>query len=204
MLCSRLILPSSSRTSRLCDNIERTRGLVGHEQRGPVEQSHHNENSLCLAYADLPRETPQEALLRRKSTGGQQLLHACAFQSPTLLRVCVPSFSKLRADTKRRIQCSGGALRNQTDKPAAHIAHLPLSVGNDVYPVHEALPTNLCAGVAQETQQSEGKRAFPRSAFADQAEDLPGVNLNVNAAQHFPFLRVIDPEFRGERGVCQR
>src|SRR5208337_3986514 len=103
------------------------------EDRGTVQESKRNQNSLRLAHADLPRPSLQES---RVVDGQLHLVQELAEtqverRAPGRL-MRAPRLLKMRAQGYGAVERGHGALRNESDLLSAHLPGLGRAHGEQI------------------------------------------------------------------------
>ena len=96
-----------------------------------------------------------------------------------------------------RVEGGHGILEDHGDLLAAHPAHLPLAVGEDVLVLEEDLPVHHPAGVLEQAHDGEAGHALAAAALPHDAQHLALIQVEADAADGLDLAHV------GEKGGLQ-
>src|SRR5712691_12346182 len=88
---------------RLGDGVQGAGGLIGNEERRPVQDSHGDDDALGLADAQLGRPTTQKITVVWEADVRERRVDCGSAYFSSALRVSAPGFAELRSDAENRI-----------------------------------------------------------------------------------------------------
>ena len=168
---------------RFGSHIQACGGLVQDEQIGVAHQRHGDGDSLLHAAAELVRI----ALCHLRWIDQVDIVE-CVQDTPVCLRAAdafcrLHRLAHLRADAHGRVERRAGILWHQLDVPRPQLPQARRVHRQHVL-AQEAQVAAIDASVgAQIMHQSQRRRRFSAAALADNADDLPRVQLQVETAQ---------------------
>ena len=192
---------------RLRGDVQRSRRFVEDQQPWPGDQRHGDAHALLHATAELMRIAPGDG----GSIGDPDVLeHGDGL--PAALRrgdpvVQAHDLGDLLADAHGRVERIQRILRDQADRLAPQLAQRVRVGGHEVLAAEQDAPAADARIRGEEAHQRQRQGAFAAAAFADEAVDFAGRNLQRDIAQHARPARgeaILDRErLRGDhrRGV---
>ncbi|MNY00831.1 hypothetical protein D3C86_1333400 [compost metagenome] len=178
-------------------HVEGGGGLVGDEQLGLAREGHGDDDALAHAARELVGVVVHAAGGPGDADGFEHLDGALAGGGAVDLLVEHDGFHDLLADREDGVERGHGVLRDQGDAVAADLAHLGLGEREQVLALEEDLAADdLALGACDEAHDREGGDALAAAGFADDAEDLARLDLEVDAVH-----RLDDAFLGGEVGL---
>jgi hypothetical protein len=182
----------------LVDEIKGAGGFVGDEECGFVEDGHGDEQALGHADAEGGGAEIEEGGL-----GGQ--LGGLESGETGLAPVCAvagfvdePGLAKVGGDGEAGAEGGDGALGDVGDGTAAEAAEIAVRQGEEVV-VLEGEGAGQCGeGGVEESEQGESEGGLAAAAFADQAEDLVGLDIEGEIAKDGGLASVVDGKARAD------
>ena len=178
----------------LGDGVEGAGGFVGDEQGGAVEDSHGDDDALCLANAELGGSAAEKV----GGVGETDARESAADGGGTLLSgaggVCAPGFAELRADAQSWIEGGQWALEDDADFAAAEGAHLGFGFCGEVFALEKESAAGGAALQVKEAENGERDGALAGAALTDEAEDFAGVNVERDVAEDSGIVAIVDGE----------
>ena len=164
-------------------DIERGGDLVRDQQRGSAEKSHGDGDPLAHSTRKLVR-VPIKLRRRIRDTDFAQHLDGPIRQGgPAEGPVAVLGVQEMPADGPRRIERGHRILEHHRDGRAAQRAHPGLGQARDVMPADADRAARHPSALRQKADERERQGRLARAAFADHAQDLPGVQVKRNVPQ---------------------
>jgi hypothetical protein len=168
----------------LGDGIKRAGRLIRDDERGPMQKGQSNQHTLCLAYADLRGTTTEKGIVSWELYFCHELSDSLEHRSSPAFLVSPPGFAEMALQAERGIEGGHRALRNQSYRAPADPAQVFLREREQVPSRHEHLSAHAAAAPGKQANQRKNEGALPRSAGANEAQDLTRLKFEGEIAEH--------------------
>ena len=167
---------------RLDRDIEGRGRLVGDQEHRSAGDRTGDEHALCHAARDLMRIRVEGPLRIRDADPLEQGEHPSGRLGARHAERRAHSLDQLCAHLVGGIEVRHRLLRDVGDLLAAERAHLRVREADELPPVEADRPAGDHRFVGKHAQRGEGGLRLARAGFADQADDLPARDGEVDAA----------------------
>ena len=168
---------------RLRRDIERRGRLIRDQQRGIEHQGRRDHDALALAAGELMRIGVDHLLGIRQMHGTHHLQHALAPRLRVEAGVDLQHLGDLVADPLDRIECGHRLLKHHGHAGAAQRAQLGVGFGGQFLALQpHRTGLDLHRVLRQQAHHRLRGDGFSGTGFTDDADDLVGVDGQVNAA----------------------
>ncbi len=182
---------------RLHRHVECRRRLVRDQQLWPAGDGHGDQHALPHAAGELVRKLVEPRTGIADAHEVEQLDRPVARLGHAHAGMGTDHIGQMNTDRKHGVQSGQGILEDDGQRPAAQPPHGRLVELGQVRPVEDDPPPRDPARMAQQAHDRERRLALAGAAFAHEADSLPRVHAEVDAAHHFhdpPADREADPE----------
>ena len=162
----------------LDDDVERRRRLVEDHELGVEREGHRNDHALPHAPGELVRIRADAVRVDPDHLEQRGRAHERLLLGDALVRL--HHVDELVADPQHRVERVHRALKDHRDVAPAVLAKLLAALAEEVLAPEADLAAGHAGGLAQDLQDRVARRALATAGLARKAEDLAGVDLEVD------------------------